>query len=65
MRGNYRTRKGKFIVQEFIKIAKEQGEGWADYWWMRATETAPTLKRTYIKRVPNSDILVGAGYYVK
>lgn len=57
--------KGKFIVQEFIKIPKEQGQGWTDYWWLRATETSPTLKKTYIKKVPNAEILVGAGYYVK
>ena len=57
--------KGKFIIQEFIKIAKEQGQGWAEYWWLRATEKSPTLKKTYIKKVPNADILIGAGYYVK
>jgi signal transduction histidine kinase len=57
--------KGKFIVQEFMKIAKEQGQGWSEYWWLRATEAAPTLKKAYIKRVPNEDILVAAGYYVK
>jgi cytochrome c len=57
--------KGRFIIQEFIKIAKEQGQGWSEYWWMRVNETSPTLKKTYIKRVPGEDILVGCGYYVK
>ncbi|MGO9567104.1 MAG: cache domain-containing protein [Desulfomonilaceae bacterium] len=57
--------KGKFITQEFIKIAKEQGQGWSEYWWIRINETTPTLKKTYIKRVPGQDILVGAGYYIK
>jgi signal transduction histidine kinase len=57
--------KGKFIVQDFIKIAKEPGVGWSEYWWMRVGETSPTLKKTYIKRVPGEDILVGAGFYVK
>jgi cytochrome c len=57
--------KGKFIVQDFVKIAKEQGQGWSEYWWLRVNENTPTLKKTYIKRVPGEDILVGAGYYVK
>jgi len=57
--------KGKFITQDFIKIAKEQGQGWSEYWWLRVNETAPTLKKTYIKRVPGEDLLVGCGYYVK
>jgi signal transduction histidine kinase len=57
--------KGKFITQEFIKIAKEQGQGWSEYWWLRINETAPTLKKTFIKRVPGEDLLVACGYYVK
>ncbi len=57
--------KGKFIVQDFIKIAKQQGQGWSEYWWLRVNETTPTLKKTFIKKVPGEDILVGAGYYVK
>jgi cytochrome c len=57
--------KGKFITQEFIKIAKEKGQGWSEYWWLRINETAPTLKKTYIKRVPGEDLLVGCGHYVK
>jgi len=56
--------KGKFITQDFIKIAKEKGEGWSEYWWLRVNETTPTLKKTYIKRVPGEDLLVGAGYYI-
>ncbi len=55
--------KGTFIIQEFIKIAKGQGSGWIEYWWNRAGQAAATLKKTYIKRVPGEDILVGAGYY--
>jgi signal transduction histidine kinase len=57
--------KGKLFVQDFVKIAQEQGQGWSEYWWLRVNEPAPTLKKTYIKRVPGEDILVGAGYYVK
>ncbi len=57
--------KGKFIVQEFIKVAKEQGQGWVEYSWLRPTEKSPTLKKTYVKKVPNADIYIGAGYYVK
>ncbi len=57
--------KGKLIIQEFVKIAKDQGQGWSEYWWVRVNEDQPTLKRTYVRRVPGADILVGAGYYIK
>ncbi len=57
--------KGKFLIQDFIKIAKEQNQGWCEYWWLRVNEASPTLKRTYIKKVPGEELLIGAGYYVK
>lgn len=57
--------KGKFIIQDFIKIAKDPGEGWSDYSWLRVNEKEPTLKKTFVKRVPGEDIFVAAGYYVK
>lgn len=57
--------KGKFITQEFIKIAESKGQGWCKYWWIRVGETVPKLKKTYIKKVPGEYILVGAGYYIK
>jgi signal transduction histidine kinase len=56
--------KGKFVTQDFIKMAKEQGQGWVDYWWIRVNEQTPTLKKTYVKRIPGEDMLFGCGYYV-
>ncbi len=38
--------KGKFIIQDFIKIARDQGQGWYEYSWIRVGETTPTMKRT-------------------
>ena len=56
---------GKFVTQEFIKVAKSpEGFGWVEYDWIRVNESKPTKKRSYIKRIPNEDVLVGAGYYV-
>jgi signal transduction histidine kinase len=58
--------KGKFVTQEFIKVAQsKEGSGWYEYDWVRVNETKPTKKRTYIKRVPGEDVLVASGYYIK
>lgn len=57
--------KGKFLVQEMIKVAKDQGEGWVEYWWNRTGEKEPVLKRAYVKRVPGEDIWLGSAYIVK
>lgn len=59
----------EIMNQEFVRIAKDQGQGWYHLWirsvWIRSGQTEPTMKRTYIRRVPGGDILVGAGYYVQ
>jgi cytochrome c len=58
--------KGKFFVQDFVKVAKsKEGMGWVEYDWIRVNETEPTKKRAYLKRIPAEDIFVGCGYYVK
>ena len=58
--------KGKFIVQEFLKVAKQgDGAGWVEYDWLRVGETEPTKKRTFIRRIPGEDFLVGCGYYMR
>jgi cytochrome c len=59
---------GKFIIREFIKIAKTKGSGWVDYWWPKPGEKKPIEKRSYIKKakMPNGDmVVVGAGMYVE
>jgi cytochrome c len=57
--------KGELIFPPMLDVAKGTGSGWVEYWWLRHGEKEPTLKRTYIRRIPGEDILVGAGYYVK
>lgn len=63
---NLKGAKGKLFIQEFAKVAKDPGQGWVEYWWKRINEKEPTLKRSYIMKVPTEpDLFVGAGYYVK
>jgi cytochrome c len=56
---------GKPFVEEMLDIVRNQGSGWVEYHWTRVGEKDPTVKRSFVKRVPGEDILVGAGYYVK
>jgi cytochrome c len=57
--------KGKPFVHDMVNLAKEQDSGWIEYYWTRVGEKEPVIKRSYVKRVPGEDILVGAGYYLK
>ncbi len=62
---NLKDAKGKYVIQEFIKVAKEKGSGWVDYWWNRTGEKQPTLKRSYVRKVPGEEMFLGCGYYVE
>ncbi len=56
--------KPKKIFMEFDKVAKSpEGEGWVEYMWPKPGEDKPSLKETYIYRVPGMDVYVGAGIY--
>jgi cytochrome c len=57
--------KGKRLFFEFIKLAKEKGKGWVDYWWPKPGEKTPCHKISYIKRckIDGEDMVVSCGIY--
>jgi cytochrome c len=57
--------KGNLFFQEMVAVAKNGGTGWVEYWWPHPDTKEETLKRSYIKRVPDLDIWIGAGYYAQ
>jgi methyl-accepting chemotaxis protein len=57
--------KGKLFGQELLKVAQEKGSGWVEYYWLRHGEKEPTLKKTYVLKVPGEDIAVAGGIYEK
>lgn len=55
--------KGKLFFQEFIDVAKKDGEGWVDYMWPKPGEKEDSEKTSYILLVPDTNVIVGAGIY--
>lgn len=53
----------KMPFVEFVVVACTKGEGWVQYMWPKPGSTEPSIKDTYIYRVPGTDMLVGAGIY--
>jgi hypothetical protein len=53
----------KLIFVDFVKIAKENGEGWLWYKWPKPNSREPVDKFTYVRRVGFTDMIVGAGIY--
>jgi cytochrome c len=62
---NLQDTNGKYVIQDFVAIAKDAGSGWSEYYWNKPGETKPVLKITYVMRVPGEEILIGCGYYVE
>lgn len=54
---------GKMFYSEFVKTAKEQGEGWVTYMWPKPGESAPSTKMAYILQVPDTQYAMVAGTY--
>ena len=54
----------KALFVSFVNLAKNVGQGWVEYMWPKPGKTTPSKKITYIFRVPNQDLFVGAGVYV-
>ncbi|MBU1220481.1 cache domain-containing protein [Myxococcota bacterium] len=57
----YKDKKGKFYIKDFIKTGKTKGEGFSDYWWVRPGDTDPTLKVTYLKLFKKWGWIIGSG----
>jgi cytochrome c len=54
---------GKPIVQEIIRVAREQGEGWVEYRWANPVSKKIEPKVTYVKQVPGQPIIAYVGVY--
>jgi signal transduction histidine kinase len=60
---NVKDADGKLIVQEIIKLAKERGEGWVEYRWVNPASNRIEAKVSYVKRVPNLEVITYVGTY--
>ncbi|MDM8550545.1 cache domain-containing protein [Desulfobacterales bacterium HSG2] len=60
---NIKDKKGKCLACDFLRIAREKGEGWSEYWWPRPGSGELSLKVSYIMRVPNMELFAGVGIY--
>ncbi len=56
------TNKALFV--DFVNLARKVGSGWVEYMWPKPGKKTPSKKITYIYRVPDQDVFVGAGVYV-
>jgi methyl-accepting chemotaxis protein len=55
-------RGNKFVVN--LLEAAQNGGGWVNYWWPRPGITTPSLKSTYVEKVPGEDACIACGIYL-
>ncbi len=60
---NIKDKEGKCLACDFLRIAKEEGQGWSQYWWPRPGSGELSVKVSYIMKVPNHEMFVGVGVY--
>jgi signal transduction histidine kinase len=60
---NVKDADGKLLIQEIIKLAKDPGEGWVDYRWLNPVSNKIESKVSFVKRVPNTDLVAYIGIY--
>ncbi len=57
--------KGNFFFVKFQEVASGPGSGWVEYMWPKPGAKTPSLKKTFLMRVPGQQAYIAAGYYVK
>jgi len=60
-----RDAEGKEFVKELLKSANADHPYWVTYKWKNPANNRIELKRTYVQKVPNSDWIIGSGFYME
>jgi methyl-accepting chemotaxis protein len=55
---------GKLYFSEFVKVAKDKGEGFVDYYFPKPNETKPSPKLSYVKLFNQWGWVIGSGIYI-
>jgi cytochrome c len=60
---NLKDADGKFLVQEILRLAAAQNEGWIDYRWINPVTNQIQPKQSYVEKVKGTDYVVYIGIY--
>jgi cytochrome c len=60
---NLKDADGRFLIQDIVKVARENGEGWTEYRWINPVSNKVEMKLTYVKRIADKDIAASIGIY--
>jgi methyl-accepting chemotaxis protein len=55
---------GKFFVKDMVELAKKDGVGFLDYFWLKTGDKEPSLKISYVVGIPKWQWAIGSGLHV-
>ncbi len=61
---NFKDPKGTRVFHEFVKVAKQSGHGYVDYFWEKPGETLASPKLSFVKLFEPWGWVIGTGVYV-
>jgi signal transduction histidine kinase len=60
---NLQDADGRFLTQDILKMAADNGEGWVEYRWKNPVTNTIQLKQSYVKKAVGTDYVVYVGVY--
>jgi cytochrome c len=60
---NVRDAQGKLLVQEILRVAAVDGEGWVEYHWLNPDTNQIQPKLTFVKKVGGQGVVAYVGLY--
>ncbi len=60
---DFKDEKGKFVIRELVKAAR-QGGGFVEYYWIKPGEEGQHLKIGYVEPIPGTNYFIGTGVYL-
>jgi len=55
---------GNYVLTPLIEMAREQGEGYHEFWWQRLGDDLPVRKLAYARLFPEWEWVIGTGVYL-
>lgn len=59
-----KDKKGKHFFVEFVRVCKEKGEGFVEYYWPKPGSDVPVPKLSYVYLIPELKWIIGTGIYI-
>ena len=61
---NYKDPNGKYLFLEFVKVCRENQQGFVSYLWPKPGETEPVPKLSFVKLFKPWGWVIGSGVYI-